>query len=178
MEFDHTDAVAIWKQLIPKKHWLFHEDVPQDELIFTYRNKVYFVNFDGSVLSMPKPIYLDMLDLGMLLDRLACSDEVIDFDDEGIFDYGSILKRMGYVVPTSRKHEKHTYMIEIVNATIDVNTFTSRYELKQVSFLYALYHALMRCHELNAKSDWEFEHEVKRIVLLEQTQCSNISNTI
>lgn len=177
MEFDHTEPAAIWKQLIPKKHWLFHEDVPDDELIFTYRNKIYFVNFDGSVLSLPKPAYLELLDLGMLLDRLASSDEVVDFDDEGIFDYGSILKRMGYVLPTSKRHEKHTYSIEIVN-TIVPDTFTSRYELKQVSFLYALYHALMKCHELNAKSDWEFEHEVKRIEQVESVCHSEVSKTM
>ncbi|MGD8189741.1 hypothetical protein ACQCN2_07145 [Brevibacillus ginsengisoli] len=177
MEFDHTEPVAIWKQLIPKKHWLFYEDLPDDEMIFTYRNRVYFINFDGSVLSIPKPASLDLLDFGMLLDRLAISDEVIDFDDEGIFDYGSILKRMGYVVPTSQKHEKHTYSIELVN-TIVPKTFTSRYELKQVSFLYALYHAVMRCHELNAKSDWEFEHEVKRIEQLETLYRSEVSNSV
>jgi hypothetical protein len=44
----------------------------------------------------------------------------------------------------------------------------TRYELKKVSFTFALYHALMRCHELNRRSGWEYEHEVKRITKVEK----------
>ncbi len=176
MEFDNTEAATVWRLLIPAKHWLFCDDVSEDELIFAYRDKIYFVNFDGSVLALPKPAHVELLNLTMLLERLASSDEVIDFDDEGIFDYGSILKRMGYCLPTSTKFEKYTYQIEIVN-TMAPKTLATRYELKKVSFVYALYHALMRCHELNAKSDWEFEHEVKRIVKTDASYRKEVSLT-
>jgi hypothetical protein len=111
------------------------------------------------------------MELGELLDLLATSDNTIDFDDEGEFDYGFVLKRMGYVVPTSRERGKATHQIEIVN-TIAPHAMITRYELKRVSFTFALYHALMRCHELNERSDWEFEHEVRRITRLEKTMAT------
>lgn len=162
MEFSLKESAAIWRELIPARDWLCPEDTPEDELIFAYRDKIYFVNFDGSVLAISRPPHLELFNISMLYDRLASTEEVIDFDDEGIFDCGSILKQMGYVVPTTTKLEKHTYQIEIIN-TIAPQTFVSRYELKKVSYRYALYHAVMKCHELNEKSDWEFEHEVKQI---------------
>jgi hypothetical protein len=171
MELLHTSPADIWRLLIPSPLWLFPEDVPTDELIFHYRDHIYFINNDGSVLAMPKPACFDLMELGELLDLLATSDNTIDFDDEGEFDYGFVLKRMGYVVPTSRERGKATYQIEIVN-TIAPHAMITRYELKRVSFTFALYHALMRCHELNERSDWEFEHEVRRITRLEKTMAT------
>lgn len=163
MEMPNDKPAQIWRLLIPPVYWMFPNDVPEDELIFHYRDHIYFVNNDGSVLAMPKPACYDLLDLGTLLEYLATSDDTIDFDDEGEFDIGFVLKRMGYVVPTRQKREKATYQIEIIN-TVLPKAHGTRYELKNVHFGFALYHALMRCHELNAKTDWEYEHEVKRIV--------------
>ncbi|QDS33151.1 hypothetical protein [Brevibacillus brevis] len=162
MELLHSEPAQIWRYLIPQNHWMFPDEVPEDELIFHYRDHIYFVNNDGSVLSMPQPACFDSLDMGTLLEYLATSDDTIDFDDEGEFDYGHVLKRMGYIVPVRDKREKATYQIEIINTALP-KAHGSRYEMKQVTFAFALYHALMRCHELNAKTDWEYEHEVKRI---------------
>lgn len=166
MEMINEAPAQIWRMLIPSHHWMFPEDMPQDELIFHYRDHIYFVNNDGSVLSMPKPACYDLLDLGTLLEYLATSDDTVDFDDEGEFDFGFVLKRMGYIVPTKKKKEKATYQVEIINTALP-KAHATCYELKNVHFVFALYHALMRCHELNEKTDWEYEHEVKRIVRVE-----------
>ncbi|WP_019123480.1 hypothetical protein [Brevibacillus massiliensis] len=162
MQLMEKEAAEIWRLLIPPRHWLFSDELPRDEFIFTYRGKIYFVNNDGSVLSMEKPACLELMKLGDLLDHLVFSDDTYDFDDNGIFDIGTILRHMGYVVPTDRKQERGTYLIEIVN-TLDPDVLVIRYELRQVSFVFALYHAMMRCRELNEKSGWESEHEVKEI---------------
>nr|WP_241254560.1 hypothetical protein [Brevibacillus sp. SYP-B805] len=169
----HAAPADIWRLLIPSSCWLFPEEVPDDELIFHYRDHIYFVNSDGSVISMPKPAGCELMGLGELLDLLATAEETYDFDDNGEFDYGCILKRMGYVVPTSGTGEKADYLVEIVN-TIAPQSMVTRYELSRVSFAFALYHALLRCHELNGKSDWEFEHEVKRISPVERLQMKDL----
>ncbi|MDH4618157.1 hypothetical protein [Brevibacillus sp. AY1] len=166
MEILNETPAQIWRLLIPSTSWMFPDEVPEDELIFHYRDHIYFVNNDGSVLAMPKPACYDLLDFGTMLECLATSDETIDFDDEGSFDIGFVLKHMGYVVPTRKRREKATYQIEIVN-TVLPKAHGHRYELKNVQFLFALYHGLMRCHELNEKTDWEYEHELKRIVKVE-----------
>lgn len=168
MELLNEAPAQIWRLLIPSDLWLYPDEVPKDELIFHYRDHIYFVNHDGSVLSMPKPVCFELLDLGTLLEYLATSECTIDFDDEGEFDYGFVLKRMGYIVPVRQKGKKATYQIEIVN-TVLPQAHPNRYELKNVHFVFALYHALMRCHELNEKTDWEYEHEVKRIEKVEPT---------
>jgi hypothetical protein len=167
MELLHACPAHIWRLLIPSSHWMLPDDLPEDELIFHYRDHIYFVNNDGSVLALAKPACFEMLDVGRLLELLATSEETIDFDDIGEFDYAFILKRMGYIVPVRRDREKAAFQIEIVN-TIAPEAMITRYELKKVSFTFALYHALMRCHELNRKSGWEYEHEVKRITKVEK----------
>jgi len=171
MEWSHTCPADVWRMLVPASCWMFSEDVPADELIFHYRDHIYFVGSDGSVLALPKPACFEQMDLGEILDLLATSEDTIDFDDEGQFDYGFVLKQMGYVVPTKKERERAAYQIEIVN-TIAPHAMITRYELNQVCFTFALYHALMRCHELNERSAWEFEHEVKRISRLEKSAAS------
>jgi len=166
MEILQMTPAQIWRLLIPSASWMFVEEVPEDELIFHYRDHIYFVNNDGSVLAMPKPVCYDLLDLGTLLEYLATSDDTIDFDDEGAFDIGFVLKQMGYVVPTRKRRERATYQIDIIN-TVLPKAHGHQYELKNVQFVFALYHALMRCHKLNEKTDWEHEHEVRRIVKVE-----------
>lgn len=167
MELLHAAPADIWRQLIPAANWMYVDDIPEDELIFHYRDHIYFVNSDGSVLALPKPACFERMDASECLQLLATSDETIDFDDNGEFDYGFVLKQMGYVVPTRRSREKATYRIEIVN-TILPQSMSTQYELKRVSFEFALFHALMRCHELNMRSNWEYEHEVKRIDKVDQ----------
>jgi len=167
MELTNKEPAEIWRMLIPRRHWLYADELEDDEFIFAYRNHVYFVNDDGSVLSVAQPDYLELCDIEDLYDLLEDTQDTFDFDDNGIFDYGSILKRMGYIASTGSRGERAGYMIEIVN-TIDPDAMLHRYELDDVSMTYALYHALLRCHELNAKSDWEFEHEVKQIVKIEK----------
>lgn len=173
MELLHAMPSEIWRLLIPSTYWLFSEDVPNNELIFHYRDKIYFVNEDGSVISMKKPTHFEWMDLGDLLDHLAKTDDTYDFDEQGEFDYGCILLRMGYMVPAKRQKERADYLIEIVN-TIAPDRMVTRYELKKVSFPFALYHALMRCHQLNKQSDWEFEHEVKSITKAERYQLKDL----
>ncbi|WP_064203362.1 hypothetical protein [Brevibacillus brevis] len=173
MELLHCEPAQIWRYLIPQNYWMFPDEVPEDELIFHYRDHIYFVNNDGSVLAMPQPACFETLDMGTLLEYLATSDDTFDFDDEGEFDYGHVLKRMGYIVPVRDKREKATYQIEIINTALP-KAHGTRYEMKQVTFAFALYHALMRCHELNAKTDWEYEHEVKRIAVVQAKRSGNV----
>ncbi|WGV58471.1 hypothetical protein QIH01_23795 [Brevibacillus brevis] len=173
MELLHCEPAQIWRYLIPQNYWMLPDEVPEDELIFHYRDHIYFVNNDGSVLSMPQPACFETLDMGTLLEYLATSDDTFDFDDEGEFDYGHVLKRMGYIVPVRDKREKATYQIEIINTALP-KAHGTRYEMKQVTFAFALYHALMRCHELNAKTDWEYEHEVKRIAVVQAKRSGKV----
>ena len=169
MELLNKEPADIWRMLIPKHKWLFTGDLSDDELIFTYRDQVYFVNNDGSILSMNKPAHLDTISLGSLYDLLAASPHTFDFDDHGIFDYASILQHMGYLIPTGNLRNLANYEVEIVNI-LNPEKMVSRYECKRVSMVYALYHALLRCHELNRKSGWEYEHEVKSIRKIESQQ--------
>jgi hypothetical protein len=173
MDIRNMPPAQIWRMLIPSSAWMFPDEVPEDELIFSYRDHIYFVHHDGSVLALPKSAPREMFDLGTLLENLATSEETIDFDDKGEFDIGYVLKQMGYVVPTKKKREKATYEIEIVN-TVLPKASGHRYKLHRVQFVFALYHALMRCHELNAQTDWEFEHEVKRIVKVEPNSADKV----
>lgn len=172
MDIQNQSLAQIWRMLIPASAWMFPLDVPENELIFSYRDHIYFVNDDGSVLALPKPACWERLDLGTLLECLASSEETIDFDDNGEFDIGFVLKQMGYVVPTKKKREKASYQIEIVNTALP--KAGHRYVLKHVQFVFALYHAVMRCHELNAQTDWEFEHEIKRIVKVEPQSADKV----
>lgn len=173
MEMLNESPAKIWRLLIPATYWMFPKEVPEDELIFHYRDHIYFVNNDGAVLAMPKPACYDLLDLGTLLEYLATSEDTVDFDDEGEFDIGFVLRRMGYIVPTRGRREKATYQIQIVN-TVLPKAHGTRYELKNVHFVFALYHALMRCHELNEKTGWEYEHEVKQIVKVEPNSTGKV----
>lgn len=162
MELLHAEPARIWRLLIPASHWLFPDEVPEDELVFQYRKRIYFIHEDGAVLSIRQPDDIARLDLDDLYDHLASADDSLDFDDEGEFDLFSVLKRMGYLVPTKQDREKLTYRIEIVNA-MNPGALSMSYELANVSFVFALYHALMRCHQLNEQSDWDYEHEIKEI---------------
>ncbi len=173
MELLQAAPAEIWRLLIPASCWLYHEEVPEDELIFHYRDQIYFVNEDGSVISLPKPAAFELMDLGKLLDHLATSDSTYDYDDSGEFDYGSVLQGMGFMVPISGRREQGNYLVEIVNIFAPEEMVT-RYELRKVSFSFALYHALLCCHELNRKCDWEFEHEVKCITPMEPIHTKNL----
>lgn len=173
MELLSAAPAYIWRLLIPQSLWLYRDEVPEDEFIFQYRNHIYFINGDGSVLSLPKPAAFELMDLGELLDYLARSDSTYDYDDCGEFDYGFVLRRMGYLAPTNCTREQGNHLVEIVNMQAP-DEMVTRYELHNVSFSFALYHALMRCHELNRKSDWEFEHEVKCITPLENNRTKDL----
>ncbi|WP_024985673.1 hypothetical protein [Brevibacillus borstelensis] len=173
MDFLQKTPAEIWRMLIPPANWMFCEEMPEGELIFHYRDSIYFINEDGSVLALPKPACFEQLDLETLLEWLATSEETVDFDDNGEFDYGFVLKQMGFVVPTRRPRETSSFQIEIIN-TVLPQSMCTRYELKKVSFIFALYHALMRCHELNRRSGWEYEHEIKSITKLEQNQIGGL----
>ncbi|MGO0062238.1 hypothetical protein ACTID9_19750 [Brevibacillus fluminis] len=162
MELLDVEPARIWRLLIPAANWLYTDEVPEDELIFHYRKHVYFVHEDGAVLSIPAPDHLERLELEDLYDLLAESEDSHDFDDEGVFDTFSVLSRMGYLVPTKHEGDRHHYHIEIVN-TMKPDSLSVCYDLEQVSFEFALYHALMRCHELNEQCDWDYEHEIKEI---------------
>ncbi|QDX95580.1 hypothetical protein C2W64_04313 [Brevibacillus laterosporus] len=164
MDLLRREPAEIWRLLIPRKQWLFDQDTDPSEFIFGYRDKVYVVNEDGSVISLPKPLNLERMSVIQLLDLMVMGTGTFDYDDHGIFDVGGILKDMGYMAPIGM--EKHNYRVEIVN-TLDPDTMNSYYVLKGVSFTFALYHAILRCHELNVKSDGLFEHEVKEIIKME-----------
>ncbi|AKF93565.1 hypothetical protein NW801_12705 [Brevibacillus laterosporus] len=164
MDLLRREPVEIWRLLIPRKQWLFAQDTDPSEFIFGYRDKVYVVNEDGSVISLPRPLHIERMSVVQLLDLMVMGSGTFDYDDNGIFDVGGVLKDMGYMAAIGS--EKHDYQIEIVN-TLDPDKMISSYVLKGVSFTFALYHAILRCHELNLKSDGLFEHEVKEIVKIE-----------
>ncbi|WP_232698169.1 hypothetical protein [Brevibacillus daliensis] len=167
MDLTSKEPADIWRLLIPRKQWLFSEDVDPRELIFSYRDKVFVVSEDGSVVSLPKPQHLKKMNVIQLLDLLADEWGTFDYDDHGIFDVGGVLKEMGYIAPTGRN--KEDYRIEISN-TLDPGMMITTYELKGVSFRFALYHGVLFCHELNQKSDGLYEYEVKQIIKLGEEQ--------
>lgn len=162
MELLHAEPARIWRLLIPVSNWLYTDEVPEDELLFHYRKHVYFVHEDGAVLSIPAPENLERMELEDLYDLLAMSEDSVDFDDQGEFDYFSVLLRMGYLVPAMHEEDQHSFHIEITN-TLKPASLSTGYDLQNVSFEFALYHALMRCHELNEQCDWDYEHEIKEI---------------
>lgn len=162
MQFLDAKPAALWRILIPRQRWLFTADLPEDELVFHYRQRVYYVHRDGSVVSVPLPKRWTEMTYSAFCRYLAEAVDSYDFDDEGIFDVGSILQTMGFLLPISQRGHYATYSIQLLD-TVDKSGSTVHYELPGVDLSFALYHAVMMCSQLNAQSNWAAEYEVMEI---------------
>ncbi|WP_126425646.1 hypothetical protein [Brevibacillus marinus] len=166
MELSKLAPVEIWRLLIPARMQLFADELSGDELIFRYRDKVYFVHEDGAVLALPTPPQLKHMTFPAFLEYLMKEDETIDFDENGVFDIGSILRQIGFVVSCGRRRERADYTVEIIDALAPGQPL-ARYVLCGVSFTFALFHGLLCCSYLHELAEEDGEFEVKRI-----TRCS------
>lgn len=162
---DRTPA-DIWRMLLPKQHILFPPDREYDDLIFQYRNFVYFVHEDGAVVRMNKPHNVRKLTQEDLWEFLFHEKETLDYDDCGFFSIGSILRHMGFLVPMKTGGREGNYEVEVLNR-LDPDQQGSRYTLTAVTFRFALYHALLKCHEMNDSEGEEGEYEVQSITPLD-----------
>lgn len=158
----------IWKMLLPKKNILFLDHYEYEELIFYYRNYVYFVHHDGAIVRMKKPNGLRKLKQEDLWELLFHEDDTFDYDDEGIFTLGEVLLHIGFVVPLKTSKSQSSYQIEVVNRLSPEPTSIS-YELNDVSFQYALYHSHLKCVELNEQEREDNEYEVAQILRLNES---------
>lgn len=155
-------SAEIWQMLLPRKNILFPALSENDDLIFYYRNFVYFVHEDGAVVRMKKPGNIHKLTQEDLWEILFHEKDTFDYDDHGMYSMGEILKDMGFMIPLKNYPFECRFKIEIVNR-IDPEEDSKFYELNQVSFQYALYHAFIRCHEWNEQSGGVGEYEVQQI---------------
>ncbi|UFJ41628.1 hypothetical protein LOK74_03695 [Brevibacillus humidisoli] len=163
MELCKLEPVDVWRLLIPERMQLFEDDMPGDELIFRYRDSVYFVHDDGAVIALPAPAHLEQLSLGGFLEHVMTAEETVDFDEQGMFDIGTILRRIGFVVSCTGRRDQGDYQVEIVDALVVGQTIASYY-LTGVTFTFALYHGLLCCSHLNELAEENGEFEVKRII--------------
>jgi hypothetical protein len=157
----------IWKMLLPKKNILFLDRYEYEELIFYYRNYVYFVHHDGAIVRMKKPSGLHKMTQEDLWERLFHEEDTFDYDDEGLFTIGEVLLHMGFVVPLKSSRSRFCYQIEVVNRLNPESLFIS-YELKNVSIQYALYYSYLKCLEYNEQEQEDSEYEVAQIVCLNE----------
>lgn len=155
-------SAEIWQMVLPKRNILFPAFSENDDLIFYYRNSVYFVHEDGAVVRMKKPGNIHKLSQEDLWEILFHEKDTFDYDDHGMFSMGAILKDMGFMIPLKNRPYECSFKIEIVNR-IDPEGDLYFYELNQVSFQYALYHAFIQCHERNEQSSGVGEYEVQQI---------------
>lgn len=156
-------SAEIWQMLLPKKNILFPAFGENDDLIFYYRSYVYFVHEDGAVVRMKKPGNIHKLSQEDLWEILFHEKDTFDYDDHGMFSMGAILMDMGFMTSLKKHSYQCTFKIEIVNR-IDPEGDSQSYELRQVSFQYALYHAFIQCHAWNEESGGVGEYEVQQIV--------------
>jgi len=162
---DRTSA-EIWQMLLPKKNILFPARCEFEDLIFYYRNYLYFVHEDGAVIRMNKPKNVHLLTQEDLWELLFHEKETYDYDDQGVFSIGAILLDMGFLVETNRNWHRN-FRLEFVN-TIKLGDDVRIIHLNQVSFQYALYYGLIQCHQWNEESAEDHEYEVQRIVEIEE----------
>jgi hypothetical protein len=152
----------IWRMLLPKKCILYPENNHYDELIFWYRKHVYFVHEDGAVVRIQKPSQVKKLSADDLWEILFHEKDTFDYEDHGIFSIGAILLHMGYLVPILVRGNHDDYGVEIVNI-LEPEKVAQHLNLQNVSFQYALYLSLLKCHELNEESKGRYEFEIQRI---------------
>lgn len=156
-------SAEIWQMLLPKKNILFPAFSEYDDLIFYYRNFVYFVHEDGAIIRMKKPGNVHKLTQEDLWEILFHEKDTFDYDDHGMFSMGAVLKDMGFMISMRCRSVHSKFKIEIVNR-IDREGEPQYYLLNQVSFPYALYHAFLQCHEWNERSGGVGEYEVQQVV--------------
>jgi hypothetical protein len=155
-------TIDIWKLLLPKKNILFSGTWEYEELIFFYRNYVYFVHEDGATIRMRKPEHVHRLSQEDLWESLFHEQDTFDYDDHGMFSIGSVLLSMGFILPITRfRRGKSTYQVEVINRIDQLEV--KNYVLTDVPFRYALYHALITCHEWNETKGSGREYEVQQI---------------
>ncbi|HJV45239.1 MAG TPA: hypothetical protein VJ824_05885 [Bacillota bacterium] len=158
--------VELWRLLLPEKFILYpNKDYPYEELIFFYRNYIYFVHEDGSVIRMNKPTQLKKLDVDDLWELLFHDRDTFDYDDHGIFTIGAILLDIGFLLPAYSSRGKADYQIEIVQAG-EPQRVVGEFEIRGVTFQFALYQAFILCHVWNGQLQEELEYEIRQITQL------------
>ncbi|RKD27067.1 hypothetical protein BEP19_00390 [Ammoniphilus oxalaticus] len=155
----------IWKLLIPRKNILLAEGQGFEDLIFYYRDNLYFVHEDGAVVGMKRPREVEKIAPDELWELLFYAKDTFDYDDQGLFSIGSILLEMGYLTEVQQNQRK-SYRVELVDM-LDSSRVRS-FELQSVSFQYALYRALLECHLLDLDGGESVEYEVLQIVEISQ----------
>ncbi|GAB7388940.1 hypothetical protein BSNK01_27780 [Bacillaceae bacterium] len=161
MEFAPKTAAEIWRLLLPPGNLLFDKELPRDECVFAYRSYIFFVHADGAVVRMKKPANWRSLNCEEMREQLRRSRETFDYDDEGIFEIGGILRDIGFLVPVVERRGARDYEMELVDLLAsEKGIYRQRV---RGSFRYALFRALLRCEEMNASSEGESEFAVRRI---------------
>lgn len=157
------EPLQIWKMLLPKKNVLFSEE--NDDLIFFYRDQLYFAHGDGAIVRMKKPEKAEKMTADDLWELLFYEKDTYDYDDHGVFSIGAVLLEMGYLVQLNQRKKKD-YHVELVNL---IEPGQIRWmEFHQVPFQYALSQALIECHRLNLENDGRDEYNVLQVTELEQ----------
>lgn len=162
MDLSSLSPVDIWRLLVPDRMRLFVDELCSDELVFCYRDRVYFVHADGAVISLSAPPQLKRMSFSAFLEYLQAAEDTLDFEENGVFDIGTILRQIGFVVSCGRWRERADYTVEIIDELAPEMVLT-RYVLIGVSFTFALYHGLLCCSHLFELAEESGEFAVKRV---------------
>jgi len=163
-------AVDIWKMLIPAKNILFPFQLDRDELVFYFREHIYFIQEDGAVVRMAKPTDLYKHKLEDLWQLLFYDHHTFDYDHHGIFSIGAILRHMGFMVPFTHQ-PRFSHQVEIVDLVNPDQVY--QIELNNSSFRFVLYRSLLYCDELNEQFRGETEFEIQQILRTDSASLPN-----
>lgn len=153
-------TVRLLRSLIPASNFLFTERLSTDEAIFYYRNGLYFVYDDGSIVGMPQPKRFRTMTFAELWGALYRSAVVRDYDQDGVFDLGEFLQDIGYLVATP---PTDLFFAFTLSPRYDPQEAFERFEIGGVSFPFALYHALLHCTKHFQASERTIEYIVTGI---------------
>lgn len=153
-------TVRLLRSLIPASNFLFTERLSAEEAIFYYRNGLYFVYDDGSIVGMPRPKRFRTMTFAELWGALYRSSVVRDYDQDGVFDLGEFLQDIGYLVATPKTD---LFFAFTLSPRYDPQDVAERFEIDGVSFPFALYHALLSCTRHFHGSDRTIEYIVTGI---------------
>ncbi|GAB6932755.1 hypothetical protein JCM14719A_11080 [Calditerricola satsumensis] len=155
-------AAFLWRMLVPPQAVVCAHDLDDDELIFLWRDWVVYVQPDGAVLRIPRPAKASpWWTAADWWDLLWWAADSVDYDALGVYAMGEIIRDLGLVVPVRRRGEPpadvSVRLIRHDGAHVETLLF------RQVSPAYALYRGLLRCADLDAATDGEWEHHVQRL---------------
>jgi len=167
MDVATLSVAQIFRLLFPASHFLFSDRLRSDEAVLLYRGRLVFVYPDGAILCVEKPQDLSLRSLEDAWYALFEGKGLRDYDNLGMFDFGEILRDLGYVV-LAGGHELRSgtvYLVRIAPRN-RYSDYAEVLRLRDVTLPYALYHGILRASQLYQMSGREIEYLVTEVELI------------